>query len=863
MAGGGMVAVDTALHGARAGASSAQRGRARELEAAAGDGTSGWDELAEDLSSSSGDELEGGDGGGEATTALSLVGEGLTAITAELAACFPALRRLCLHGNSISSLAGLSGLSGLQELNLSSNSIAGIADGALRGLGQLTALSLASNCLAELGGGALAGLTRLRRLSLAHNSLASLAGLAALHGGQLEQVDLRDNALASLADFSVLAGLPRLAELHVAGGAPGAYALQVADIGYGSGACYAACMLVWGLVCCCGKHLWNAHFNNCRCLRAARLPPAGNPVCQQPQYRLAVAAALPHLKQLDGRPISPGEAMQYLAALQLQAFQPAALAGVARQLGQTPQAAGEGALPVAPAAGGAGGAGGQHTAQLHAERQQSADGTSAAATVQRIQQALASFGSTAGPSSLVQQHQQQAQQERRGSGSPEEELHSLLRDCPQLAGVISSALQQVGQPASRRQPQDVAAGKPQADRNHHQQPQHEPAVLRSSIAVQTEPAGEGSAAVAAASAAAEQEQQQRVVALQDEVAALQAELEVQAQAAQRAQQDAAEVSQQSQRLVALAEQAAEQRVAGAQQQAAAALEQANQELSGMQVGGQFSSALWLHLATPLSVGQPKYHVHALPPCALQGECAELAVNLKEAQAGAAAGQRRQQELEYELARAWQELDSSEAAHQAEQQRAAAEGERLAAELERSRAGLAAAQSELASARQEATQQRQLVERLQVDGAAAGSESSRRLEQVTQELAAAQSQLAERQQQVQEVAGREREAALQLRQLSATLAAVHEEHEAALAALRQEQQRELQAGTADCQAAVASAQQERDELQRRLAATEAEFRCALQVWHGSVALDLGSSHPNWPPHLLLPCPKGALPALWTD
>ena len=223
MAGGGVMAASMGLHGARAAAGAAQLGHALHAEAAAGDGvsSSGWAELAEDLSGSSGDELEGGDGGGEATTSLSLVGEGLTAVPADLAACFPGLRRLCLHGNSISSLAGLSGLSVLLDLNLSSNSIVSIADGALQGLSQLTALSLASNCLAELGGGALAGLTRLRRLSLAHNSLASLAGLAALHGGQLEQLDLRDNALASLADFSVLAGLPCLADLQVAGGAPG------------------------------------------------------------------------------------------------------------------------------------------------------------------------------------------------------------------------------------------------------------------------------------------------------------------------------------------------------------------------------------------------------------------------------------------------------------------------------------------------------------------------------------------------------------------------------------------------------------------------------------------------------------------
>ena len=176
--------------------------------------------LAAELSGSDDDTYSSGLGD-EAHTTLSLVGEGLVAVPPDLPACFPALRQLCLHGNSIASVAGLAGLAALQELNLSSNSIAALPDGAFAGLPALTSLSLAGNCLADLGPGALAGLTRLRRLSLAHNSLASLVGLAALHGGPLERLDVRDNALASLAEFSVLAGLPRLAELQLAGGSPG------------------------------------------------------------------------------------------------------------------------------------------------------------------------------------------------------------------------------------------------------------------------------------------------------------------------------------------------------------------------------------------------------------------------------------------------------------------------------------------------------------------------------------------------------------------------------------------------------------------------------------------------------------------
>lgn len=198
------------------------------------------DELAAVLSCSSDEEGEGsvleqagsqrGAAGPAATTSLSLVGAGLTAVPADLAARYPALRRLCLHGNAIAGVAGLGGLAALRNLNLSSNSIAALPAGALSGLLQLTSLSLASNCLAQLEPGSLAGLPRLRRLSLAHNSLASLAGLAALRGSPLQRLDVRDNALSCLAEFSVLASLPQLAELHVTGGTPGKDRSAVGDM---------------------------------------------------------------------------------------------------------------------------------------------------------------------------------------------------------------------------------------------------------------------------------------------------------------------------------------------------------------------------------------------------------------------------------------------------------------------------------------------------------------------------------------------------------------------------------------------------------------------------------------------------------
>jgi hypothetical protein len=97
-------------------------------------------------------------------------------------------------------------------------------------------------------------------------------------GAQVQKLDLRDNLISSLQELAVLAGLPHLQELLLDGGSP------------------------------------------------------GNSVCGIPGYRTAVAAALPQLLSLDGRPLqserqpSSGHqaaaAAQHLALAQLQAFQP-------------------------------------------------------------------------------------------------------------------------------------------------------------------------------------------------------------------------------------------------------------------------------------------------------------------------------------------------------------------------------------------------------------------------------------------------------------------------------------------------------------------------------------------------------------
>ncbi|CAL8460859.1 g390 [Coccomyxa elongata] len=150
---------------------------------------------------------------------------------------------LCLHCNEISKIECLSHLQALRDLNLSANAITDIEG--LQNLRSLTSLNLASN---------------------------------RIQGGQLHRLDLRDNLISSLQELAVLAGLPNLRELLLAGGSP------------------------------------------------------GNSICAIPSYRVAAAAALPQVEFLDGQPLEAecssqptmpaAAAAQHMASLQLQAFQP-------------------------------------------------------------------------------------------------------------------------------------------------------------------------------------------------------------------------------------------------------------------------------------------------------------------------------------------------------------------------------------------------------------------------------------------------------------------------------------------------------------------------------------------------------------
>jgi hypothetical protein len=751
---------------------------------------------AELISSEGEDEISGSDGEVEQSAvqhSLSLVGEGLSAVPANLAAGMPALRRLCLHGNAIASLAGLSGLSALRHLNLSSNNISEVPAGALSSLGQLTALDLAGNSLQALPGTALAGLTRLRRLSLAHNCLASLKGLAALHGGPLERLDVRDNALANLSELSVLAGLPHLVELMAAGGSQGALwaATSCSALAVMHGIVMMQFFNEWSEGAHCQRFDSTREHCYCQPLSCSCLLPAGNQLCRQPQYRIAVAAVLPRLRLLDGQPCRPEEAMQYMAALQLQVFQPLSQPVNASQQQQQQQAQQQASQVLETAATGITDASklpcSQPPLQAPADDEGQQDGTAdttAAGQLQAIRQAAALIVGSVPAARSCAKRETAEQWPKRTAGAPEQQLLQLLCNFPQVSEALRGALHQPTLPAAQQQ-------------------LDEPSATRlTSTAVQTEP--DASAAAAQEAAAAHHAGlEQQASELQDEVTALQAELEAREAAAQRAQHDAAAAAQQAQQQVAEAARLAstqvaeaERKAAEAELKAAEALEQARNEVA-----------------------------------CLRARCEASEVELLESRRAAAAGQLRQQELEYELSRAWQELDDSEAARRAEQQHAAAETKRLAAALQGSRDELDRTRYDLAAVQKEVMQQCQVAESLQLGSVAAGKESSKRQEELQQELAAARAQAAELQQRVHEAAGREQEAGQQLRQLSSTLAAVHEEHEATAVAVRQQMQQESQAAAVESQAAVAAAIAERDDLQRRLAATEAEFRCALQARGG--------------------------------
>ena len=194
---------------------------------------------------------EEGGGGGPPRQHVVRVGEGLAEVPGDLPR---GVVTVSLHGNAIPRLDGgqLSGLAHLVELNVSSNALESLAG--LVGLVSLRRLNAASNRLTSVEG--LAALPRLERLILRHNRLEVLQGFRDQPpgGSTLREVDLRDNRVSSLVEVSALADLPRLENLLL--GAPG-----------GS-------------------------------------PSGDNSVCHLSDYRSAIVAAVPGLRELDSEEVA-------------------------------------------------------------------------------------------------------------------------------------------------------------------------------------------------------------------------------------------------------------------------------------------------------------------------------------------------------------------------------------------------------------------------------------------------------------------------------------------------------------------------------------------------------------------------------
>lgn len=314
-------------------------------------------------------------------------------------------------------------------------------------------------------------------------------------------------------------------------------------------------------------------------------------MCQQPAYRVALTAALPQLQKLDGQQVNTAEAMQYLATLHLQAFQP-------MQPPQQPQ------LLLTEAAVDAPSVAGSPVRCLGPARCNSvtppqpavvSHGRAAPLSVQ-VQQAMAAVRSPiscaspnhAAAGGVCREHHEpyfhQQQHDSCREADAEWQLAQLLEECPQLVQSLMKALRPaetelagaaaggLGSPGQRELP--VPSGLAAAE--HACQPGSQPAAIAAEVVVAApHPCASASTQTEADGRLVEQ-LQAKVASLRDEVEALNAELEVQGQAAAQRQREAAAA-------IGSAATQAEQQVLAAQQAADAAVQQAQQELDTMQV----------------------------------------------------------------------------------------------------------------------------------------------------------------------------------------------------------------------------------------------------------------------------------------
>ena len=489
-------------------------------------------------------------------------------------------------------------------------------------------------------------------------------------------------------------------------------------------------------------------------------------MCQQAMWRPALTAALPQLRRLDGRPVNAAEALQYQAAMQLQSFQP--LVSPVLQLLPPPEQRQTAAvsLPVAP--------------------EPAADAAPTDAdTACLLWPAGVAHCSLASLPAGNRDHLAVGAGHAAGPAADQPKLGSQL-------GVRSTAPGAQGHPEQvlhhllQACPQLAAALSAALSlQRHGASGACEGAMLAgtSTVAVQTE--GDSGA-----SSGGREQLGHQVAELHDEVEALTAELDLQAQGVRHAEAEAAAT-------VLHAGQQAEARVRQAEGQAASAVEATLKQLAGV-----------------------------------QQQCTVLEQQLVDLHGRQVEGQQRQRDLEYELARAWEELEHSEALrHQLTEQAMQTEAreQQVTAVLAHSREAGKEAARRLEQAEQGLEEQRAALAQQRAEREAVAAAVQQQVDPLKKQVESLEGQLGQQRATAAEAHSRERDQQQQLLQLSATLAGLRLEQEAAVAALHQQQQRELEMAAAKQAAAVRAVQDERDTVQRQLAGTEAEFRCALQVW----------------------------------
>jgi len=131
-------------------------------------------------------------------------------LTAMPALAFPALKKVNLSKNEITTCEAFTGHADIEELDLSNNSLESLAG--VGNMPKLLKLTIAKNKIASLEG--MAGLPEVKSLDLSGNLLEDLTG-PWIEAANLASVNLSGNLLATPKPFENLRALPKLRSLGV------------------------------------------------------------------------------------------------------------------------------------------------------------------------------------------------------------------------------------------------------------------------------------------------------------------------------------------------------------------------------------------------------------------------------------------------------------------------------------------------------------------------------------------------------------------------------------------------------------------------------------------------------------------------